>query len=147
MFFLQDQIAARRSSPDMSTHALGPLISRLSSNPPTHFLASTIFSPSPRPTLDLATRGTDQAPSTVRTIYSSAWEERCTEAGDILAYRIRGNGFLHHMVRNLVGTMLDVGRGQFNPSDIPASLDARSRSAAGPTAPARGLFLHSVEYS
>ena len=84
--------------------------------------------------------------SAVRTIYSSAWEERQTETGDLLVYRVRGNGFLHHMVRNLVGTMLDVGRGHRQLSDIPAIIAARSRAAAGPTAPARGLFLHSVEY-
>ena len=74
------------------------------------------------------------------------WEERSSEAGTLLVYPIRGNGFLHHMVRNLVGTMLDAGRRQMLPSDIPAILAARSRSAAGPTAPARGLFLRSVEY-
>jgi tRNA pseudouridine38-40 synthase len=50
------------------------------------------------------------------------------------------------MVRNLVGTMIDVGRGQLALDEIPGILAARSRSAAGPTAPARGLFLHSVEY-
>jgi tRNA pseudouridine38-40 synthase len=50
------------------------------------------------------------------------------------------------MVRNLVGTMLDAGRGHLGLSEIPAILAARSRSAAGPTAAARGLFLHSVEY-
>lgn len=84
--------------------------------------------------------------STLRTIYSSAWETRQTEAGEILVYRVRGNGFLHHMVRNLVGTMLDVGRGYCSVQDVPEILAARRRSAAGPTAPARGLFLHSVEY-
>jgi tRNA pseudouridine38-40 synthase len=83
---------------------------------------------------------------TVRTIFSSAWEERRTEARDLLVYRVRGSGFLHHMVRNLVGTMLDVGRGRIRADDIPGILETRSRSAAGPTAPARGLFLHSVEY-
>ena len=82
----------------------------------------------------------------VRTIFSSAWEQQKTEAGDLLVYRVRGNGFLHHMVRNLVGTMLDVGRGHLNMEEIPGIIAARSRSAAGPTAPARGLFLHSVEY-
>ena len=82
----------------------------------------------------------------VRTIFSSAWEQQKTEAGDLLVYRVRGNGFLHHMVRNLVGTMLDVGRGHLNTEEIPGIIAARSRSAAGPTAPARGLFLHSVEY-
>lgn len=84
--------------------------------------------------------------STVRTIYSSAWEHRETEAGTMLVYRVRGNGFLHHMVRNLVGTMLNVGRGHLRVEDIQEILAARRRSAAGPTAPARGLFLHSVEY-
>jgi tRNA pseudouridine38-40 synthase len=50
------------------------------------------------------------------------------------------------MVRNLVGTMLDAGRGRLSAGAIPGILAARSRAAAGPTAPARGLFLHSVEY-
>jgi tRNA pseudouridine38-40 synthase len=84
--------------------------------------------------------------STVRTICSSAWELRPSEAGEILVYSVRGNGFLHHMVRNLVGTMLDVGRGQLALGEIPGIFAGRNRSAAGPTAPARGLFLHSVEY-
>jgi tRNA pseudouridine38-40 synthase len=82
----------------------------------------------------------------IRTISSSIWEHRKTESGDLLIYRVRGNGFLHHMVRNLVGTMLDVGRGYLDIRTIPAMLAARSRSAAGPTAPAQGLYLHSVEY-
>jgi len=85
-------------------------------------------------------------PARVRTIFSSTWEERESEAGELLVYRVRGNGFLHHMVRNLVGTMLEVGRGRLNADEIHGILAARSRSAAGPTAPARGLFLHSVEY-
>jgi tRNA pseudouridine38-40 synthase len=83
---------------------------------------------------------------TIRTIFSSTWERLETEAGELLVYRVRGNGFLHHMVRNLVGTMLDVGRGHLRGDEIPGILAARSRPAAGPTAPARGLFLHSVEY-
>jgi tRNA pseudouridine38-40 synthase len=84
--------------------------------------------------------------STIRTIFSSAWEHRPTADADLLVYRIRGNGFLHHMVRNLVGTMIDVARGQLAFAEIPRILAARSRSEAGPTAPARGLFLHSVDY-
>jgi len=83
---------------------------------------------------------------TVRTIFSSQWEQRQIEEGELLVYRVRGNGFLHHMVRNLVGTMLEAGRGQIDAGDINKVLAARSRAAAGPTAPARGLFLHSVEY-
>jgi tRNA pseudouridine38-40 synthase len=82
----------------------------------------------------------------IRTVFSSSWEERETYEGGLLIYRVRGNGFLHHMVRNLVGTMLDVGRGHMNIDRIPAILAVRSRAAAGPTAPAQGLFLHSVEY-
>jgi tRNA pseudouridine38-40 synthase len=82
----------------------------------------------------------------IRTIFSSTWEKRISEHGETLIYRVRGNGFLHHMVRNLVGTMLDVGRGYRMLDEVPHILAARSRSAAGPTAPAQGLFLHSVEY-
>jgi tRNA pseudouridine38-40 synthase len=59
---------------------------------------------------------------------------------------VRGNGFLHHMVRNLVGTFLEVGRGNLRDTDIPAILESRARERAGPTAPARGLFLVDVEY-
>jgi len=84
--------------------------------------------------------------ATVKTIYSSGWEERKSEGGELLVYRVRGNGFLHHMVRNLVGTMLDVGRGHLRYEEIAEIFVARDRAAAGPTAPARGLFLISVEY-
>jgi tRNA pseudouridine38-40 synthase len=80
--------------------------------------------------------------STTRTIFSSAW----TDETDLLIFRVRGNGFLHHMVRNLVGTMLEIARGQFPRGAMPHIIASRARSAAGPTAPARGLFLHSVEY-
>ncbi|MGA2570411.1 MAG: tRNA pseudouridine synthase A [Terracidiphilus sp.] len=105
----------------------------------THRTAEPSATPGPSPM--------DHPPdSTLRTIFSSAWELRPADAAELLVYRVRGDGFLHHMVRNLVGTMIDVGRG-FLPLDrIPAILAARNRSAAGPTAPARGLFLHSVEY-
>jgi tRNA pseudouridine38-40 synthase len=78
----------------------------------------------------------------VRTIYSSEWQlDR-----DLLVYRVRGNGFLHHMVRNLVGTFLVVGKGSLASDSIPRILNARRRSEAGPTAPPSGLFLVSVEY-
>ena len=65
---------------------------------------------------------------------------------DLLVYRVRGSGFLYRMVRNFVGTLLEVGRGNLEPHDIDRILAARDRRAAGPTAPARGLFLASVEY-
>ena len=96
---------------------------------------------------DATSRSLDEEPPTaVRTIFSSEWEPQGSEGGALLVYRVRGSGFLHHMVRNLVGTMLDVGRGMLGSEDISRILAARSRSAAGPTAPARGLFLYSVEY-
>jgi tRNA pseudouridine38-40 synthase len=93
---------------------------------------------------DLTARQSDSdAPqNNIRTIFSSSW----TEEDDLLIYKVRGNGFLHHMVRNLVGTFLDAGRGQIPPEEITAIVAQRSRPAAGPTAPARGLFLDSVEY-
>lgn len=98
--------------------------------------------------LETAETGAPRIPpqSTIRTIFASEWREPTTADGKFLIYRVRGNGFLHHMVRNLVGTMLDAGRGQSSIDEIHRILAARSRSEAGPTAPARGLFLHSVEY-
>ena len=78
----------------------------------------------------------------VRTIYSSEWRRE----GDLLVYGVRGNGFLHHMVRNMVGTFLLVGKGSLMADSIPRILAAQCRSDAGPTAPASGLFLISVEY-
>jgi tRNA pseudouridine38-40 synthase len=86
------------------------------------------------------------SPTAIRTIFASDWRQQIVADGALLVYRVRGSGFLHHMVRNLVGTMLDVGRGYRHAGEIPAMIAARARAAAGPTAPARGLFLHSVEY-
>jgi tRNA pseudouridine38-40 synthase len=73
-------------------------------------------------------------------------ESRFERHGDELRYLVRGNGFLHHMVRNLVGTFLLVGKGSIAAVQIPQILAARDRRAAGPTAPAEGLYLVSVEY-
>jgi len=84
----------------------------------------------------------EQVISNIRTIHSSMW----IKTDDELTYTVRGDGFLHHMVRNLVGTFLQVGRGALPIDDMPKILAARDRSAAGPTAPACGLYLVSVEY-
>lgn len=81
--------------------------------------------------------------SNVRRIFSSQWRRESSE----LAYEVRGNGFLHHMVRNLVGTFLLVGKGTLDPAEITRILEAKDRSAAGATAPASGLYLVNVEYS
>lgn len=61
-------------------------------------------------------------------------------------YEVRGKSFLRHMVRKTVGTLLEVGRGRLRPSDIAGLLDVRDRTRSGPTAPAHGLCLVSVEY-
>ena len=88
-------------------------------------------------------RGNAETPaSNVREIFSSAW----SRAGEEWVYTVRGSGFLHHMVRNLVATFILVGRGTNQLADIIRILEARNRSAAGPTAPASGLFLVNVEY-
>jgi len=83
-----------------------------------------------------------EAVSNVRRIFSSGWEHQ----GDEFVYTVRGSGFLHHMVRNLVGTFILVGKGTLQVEEVTRILEARNRSAAGATAPAGGLFLVSVEY-
>ena len=80
--------------------------------------------------------------SNVRRVFASIWER----TGEELLYVVRGSGFLHHMVRNLVGTFVLVGKGTLKPEDVATILEVRNRSAAGATAPASGLYLVSVEY-
>jgi len=87
-------------------------------------------------------RGENAPASNVRRIFSSTWERQ----EDELVYTVSGSGFLHHMVRNLVGTFILVGKGTFSPEDLTRILQARNRSAAGATAPASGLYLVKVEY-
>jgi tRNA pseudouridine38-40 synthase len=80
--------------------------------------------------------------STVRTIFSSA----LARSADRLIYTVRGSGFLKHMVRNVVGTLIEAGRGNLDAAAITAFFYADSTRKAGPTAPAKGLVLQSVEY-
>jgi tRNA pseudouridine38-40 synthase len=80
----------------------------------------------------------------VRTIFSSRITRR--QKLSMLCYDVRGSGFLHHMVRNIVGTLIEVGRAKLAPEDILRILKARDRTAAGPTAPPQGLCLMKVEY-
>jgi len=80
--------------------------------------------------------------SNVRRIFSSNWERQ----GDEFLYTVKGSGFLHHMVRNLIGTFILVGKGTLQAEDLRRILEARNRSAAGATAPASGLYLVNVEY-
>jgi tRNA pseudouridine38-40 synthase len=80
--------------------------------------------------------------SNVRRIFSSSWERQ----GDEFVYTVRGSGFLHHMVRNLVGTFVLVGKRTLQAEDLTRILEERNRSAAGATVPASGLYLVNVEY-
>ena len=80
--------------------------------------------------------------SNLRRIFSSSWERQ----EDEFVYTVKGSGFLHHMVRNLVGTFILVGKGTLQGADLTRILEARNRSAAGATAPAGGLYLVGVEY-
>jgi tRNA pseudouridine38-40 synthase len=84
----------------------------------------------------------------VRTIsefrVESHWEERAKAS--IIEFQISGNGFLRYMVRSIVGTMLEVGRGEKDSDTIQTAIVTRDRNLAGATAPANGLTLKEVRY-
>jgi tRNA pseudouridine38-40 synthase len=83
--------------------------------------------------------------STMRSIEAIEWEGRCSY-NEPLVMRISGDGFLRHMVRNIVGTLVEVGVGRWNHRRPGEVLETGNRALAGPTAPPRGLFLVSVRY-
>ena len=83
-----------------------------------------------------------QVESTVRTIYSLEIEEQGAE----LVIRVCGNGFLYNMVRIIAGTLMEVGQGKREPESLAEILTAKDRTAAGPTAPAKGLTLMKYEF-
>ena len=74
------------------------------------------------------------------------FELRCTRDGEVIKIRARANAFIQQMVRSLVGTLVYVGEGRRSPDEMPAILEARDRSQAGPVAPPHGLCLVTVEY-
>jgi len=78
----------------------------------------------------------------VRKIYSNS----LNGDGDFLVYTVEATAFLRHMVRNIVGTLVEVGRGERSPAAFAELLQAQDRRLAGPTAPAQGLFLVEVKY-
>lgn len=80
---------------------------------------------------------------TVRTVYSVKVEKE----DDIISIRVQGSGFLYNMVRIIAGTLIQVGLGEIKPEEIPGILEAKNRSAAGPTAPAHGLTMIGIEYT
>lgn len=83
-----------------------------------------------------------QVKTTVRTIY----ELKVTREGELITIRITGNGFLYNMVRIIAGTLIRIGQGEWEPEQMQTILAAKDRTAAGPTAPAKGLTLMEIIY-
>ena len=83
-----------------------------------------------------------QAPSPIRTLYHC----NVTRQGDFIVIDVKGNAFLHHMVRNITGSLIRVGRGQEQVSWVEDVLHAKNRCVAGMTAPANGLYFVDVDY-
>jgi tRNA pseudouridine38-40 synthase len=86
--------------------------------------------------------------STVRHVMQAEWLTEHLEGieREFLIFEITANAFLYRMARNVVGTLLRVGRGELAPTEVLALLEARDRAAVGPPAPACGLYLVEVEY-
>lgn len=80
--------------------------------------------------------------STIRQLY----EAQFTKEDEIITFLVTGSGFLKFMVRNIVGTLVDVGLGKTTPDEFNEILKSKDRSNAGMTAPPHGLFLKHVEY-
>jgi tRNA pseudouridine38-40 synthase len=78
----------------------------------------------------------------VRTVYEAIWEQ----SGDGLLFAIEGDGFLYRMVRNIVGSLVEVGAGKKSAKEFAGVLAARDRRQAGKTAPPQGLYLERVFY-
>ncbi|MCC6277496.1 MAG: tRNA pseudouridine(38-40) synthase TruA [Oligoflexia bacterium] len=80
--------------------------------------------------------------STIRTIYSAKF----LKTREFIEFRVTGSGFLKQMVRNMVGTLIQIPLNHRAPGSLKPLLEARDRRLAGPTAPAHGLYMESVEY-
>ena len=84
--------------------------------------------------------------TTVRTIYSCTLQINQCGAFEQLIFEIEGNGFLYNMVRNIVGSLVEIGKGKQPPEWMTELIDQENRNLAGETAPARGLILVNVDY-
>lgn len=85
-----------------------------------------------------------QVKTTVRNIYAMEIEEEQAEGR--IRIRVTGNGFLYNMVRIITGTLLEVGKGTLEPESVPQIIASCNRGEAGPTAPAKGLKLLSINF-
>lgn len=114
--------------------ARGPMILRPCARQRRHFWAVTIFSAPQRPI------GRGKSPQ------SGAWSAHVEKTGEELIFTLTGDGFLHHMVRILVGTLLEIGAGARPVSSIAEIFASGCRANAGVTVPAQGLCLMEVQY-
>jgi len=89
-----------------------------------------------------------QVKTTVRTVREVFVyrEQSAAGSGEEIVIRVTGEGFLYNMVRIIAGTLIKVGKGLYPPEQVSRIIEARDRSKAGDTAPARGLFLVKIEY-
>jgi tRNA pseudouridine38-40 synthase len=90
-------------------------------------------------------KGSD--PAATGTSWSRPFLPRFLCSTALIEYEVSGNGFLRHMVRNIVGSLVEIGRGRHDAAWLAEVLAGRLRSEAGPTAPAAGLFLVRVDYA
>lgn len=120
---------------DRALHYWYPIDEALLDRAAKHYLGHHDFSSFC--TLDSRERG-----DLCRTVTESRVERR----GDMVIFTVAADGFLYNMVRIMTGTLLRVQQGKLSPEDIPGILEAKDRNAAGPTAPACGLYLNRVFY-
>jgi len=81
--------------------------------------------------------------TSIRRVFRAEWKK---EREDLIRFEIEASGFLKQMVRAIVGTLIDVGRGKVTAEEFKEILESQDRRKAGPTAPAHGLFLKEVKY-
>lgn len=84
--------------------------------------------------------GNDTSP--IREIY----EASCTKENNVYTFKFWGSGFLYHMVRNIMGLMINIGLGRVDKHEVPKIIEAKNRALAGKMAPANGLYLQKVYY-
>ena len=120
---------------DRALHYWYPIDEVLLNRAAAHYLGAHEFSSFC--TLDKREKG-----DLTRTVTTARVDRR----GDLVTFTVAADGFLYNMVRIMVGTLLRVQQGKFSPEDIPGIIAAKDRKAAGPTAPACGLYLNRVFY-